>query len=76
MQLTENVSRETIAMTDHLLTDDNTSQANKPSRSKDGHVYRDKSERMKYQMRRIRNSPLPHYPEHETANAANECKVD
>lgn len=37
----------------------------KPVKDKDGHIYKSQAEKMRYYMRRLRNSPLPHYPEHE-----------
>lgn len=45
----------------------NTADVNspKPRTDKAGHVYKSQAEKMKYYMRRLRNSSLPHYPEHE-----------
>jgi len=37
----------------------------KPAKDRNGYVYSSLGEKMKYLMRRRRNSPLPHYPHHE-----------
>lgn len=42
-----------------------TQHTSKPSRDRNGVVYASQAEKMKYLMRRRRNSPLPHYPHHE-----------
>jgi hypothetical protein len=37
----------------------------KPCKDKDGHIYKSQAEKMRYYMRRLRGSTLPHYPEFE-----------
>ena len=40
----------------------------KAEATRDRRIYTSRSEQMKYYMRRIRGSLLPHYPERETKN--------